>query len=85
MTNATHPAITSPIRQKILQSSNSVIELRPLGLVLAVDGHAEVLREPHTAPVHHQYIVVDVKTGALEVSVREVLAEGSMATINSKK
>ena len=41
-----------------------------------------MLREPHTAPVHHQYIVVDVKTGAPEVSVREVLAEGSMATIN---
>lgn len=74
--------ISPAIRQKVLQSANSVIELRPLGVVLAIDGGAEVLREPHVAPVQNQYIVVDVKTGAPEVSGREVLAEGAMTAIN---
>lgn len=74
--------ITPQIRQKILQSTNSVVELRPLGVVLAIDGNSEVLRKPHTAPVQNQYIVVDVKTGKPEVSGREVLAEGAMTVIN---
>ncbi|MEW6205934.1 MAG: hypothetical protein AB1516_11485 [Pseudomonadota bacterium] len=74
--------ISPAIRQKVLQSSNSVIELRPLGVVLAVDGSAAVLREPHTAPVQNQYIVIDIKTGKPEVSGREVLAEGAMTAIN---
>ncbi|MAZ09039.1 MAG: hypothetical protein CMN90_05120 [Sutterellaceae bacterium] len=77
-----HSEITPQIRQKILQSTNSVVELRPLGVVLAIDGSAEVLREPHTASVQNQYIVVDVKTGKPEVSGREVLAEGAMTAIN---
>lgn len=77
-----HSNITPQIRQKILQSTNSVIELRPLGVVLAIDGSSEVLRKPHTAPVQNQYIVVDVKTGKPEVSGREVLAEGAMTAIN---
>lgn len=74
--------ISPAIRQKVLQSANSVIELRPLGVVLAVDGSAAVLREPHTAPVQNQYIVIDIKTGKPEVSGREVLAEGAMTAIN---
>ncbi len=77
-----HSNITPQIRQKILQSTNSVIELRPLGVVLAIDGSSEVLRKPHTAPIQNQYIVVDVKTGKPEVSGREVLAEGAMTAIN---
>ena len=77
-----HSNITPQIRQKILQSTNSVVELRPLGVVLAIDGNSEVLRKPHTAPVQNQYIVVDVKTGKPEVSGREVLAEGAMTAIN---
>jgi hypothetical protein len=74
--------ISPAIRQKVLQSSNSVIELRPLGVVLAVDGSAAVLREPHAAPVQNQYIVIDLKTGKPEISGREVLAEGAMTAIN---
>lgn len=74
--------ISPAIRQKVLQSANSVIELRPLGVVLAVDGSAAVLREPHAAPVQNQYIVIDVKTGKPEISGREVLAEGAMTAIN---
>jgi len=82
MTSATHRPITPPIRQRILQSANAVTELRPLGVVLAIDGNAEVLRKPQTAPVQNQYIVIDVKTGAPEVSGREVMAEGAMTAIN---
>lgn len=74
--------ITPQIRQQCLQATNSVIELRPLGVVLAIDGNAEVLREPHTAPVDNPYIVIDVKTGKPEVSTREVAAEGAMAAVN---
>ena len=82
MSPSLSPAITPPLRQKVLQSINSIVELRPLGIVLAVDGHAEVLRRPHAEPVGNQFIVVDVKTGTPEVSAREELAEGSMAAIN---
>lgn len=82
MTSATQPVITPAIRQRILQSANAVTELRPLGVVLAIDGVAEVLREPQTTPIQNQYIVVDVKIGAPEISGREVMAEGAMAAIN---
>ena len=77
-----HSNITPQIRQRILQSANSVVELRPLGVVLAIDGSSEVLRKPHPAPVQNQYIVLDVKTGKPEVSGLEVLAEGAMTAIN---
>lgn len=50
--------------------------------MLAIDGNAEALREPQTAPVQNQYIVIDVKTGSPEVSGREVMAEGAMTAIN---
>lgn len=74
--------ITPQIRQQCLQATNSVIELRPLGVVLAIDGNADVLRQPHTAPVDNHYIVIDVTTGKPEVSAREVAGEGAMAAIN---
>ncbi|MDX1669705.1 MAG: hypothetical protein R3194_09825 [Limnobacter sp.] len=50
--------VTPAIRQRILQSVNAVTELRPLGLILAVDEESHILRKPQKAPQENPYIVV---------------------------
>lgn len=72
--------ITPLVRQKILQSVNAVVDLRPFGVVLAVDGQAAVVREPRYAPAEHHFIVVDIKTG--KSATTEVVGEGAMMALN---
>ena len=56
--NTMSSQVTPAIRQRILQSVNAVTELRPLGLILAVDEESHILRKPQKAPQENPYIVV---------------------------
>lgn len=74
--------INPQFRQKCLQLTNSITDLRPFGVVLAIDESAEVLKQPQGSPVRNHFVVIDIKTGKHDVSMREVVGEGAMTTVN---
>lgn len=74
--------LSPALRQRILTVIRGVPGAGHLGVVLAVDGQTEVLRRSQGAPLHNQYVLVDLSTGQPESTIRQVAGEALMAGIN---
>lgn len=73
------PQAKLQVQTKILMAIDSVLDLRPFGVVSSVDGASNLLRRPQTSPVQNHFVVVEVKTNARQISYESVAGEGAMA------
>lgn len=76
------PQVKLQVQTKILMAIDSVLDLRPFGVVSSVDGASNLLRRPQTSPVQNHFVVVEVKTNARQISYESVAGEGAMAALN---
>lgn len=74
--------ITPRVRNHLLNRINSLQELSPLGVVLAIDDEAVVLRTPMYVDGDEHYLVVDAKTTKTQINTAEIASEAGLAAIN---